>query len=176
MGLDWYKTIFEVIDMRSFSNLWFWLSVAVLWSTTSHFVLGVPHDLMRRAAREGGQALIDAEHLAHIYSRRLLYITRMGGLVLVAFLSFLTAALVVLAVAYAVEFAQALLCLLLPLMVIGALNLRACRRVEALALTGDDLLSLLRHHRVAIQTVGMFALFFTGIFGMLQNVSRGVFG
>ena len=72
--LDWYKTIFEVIDMRSFSNLWFWIALAVLWSTVSHYVLGVPHDLVRRAHREGGQSLQDVETLAHIYVRRLLFI------------------------------------------------------------------------------------------------------
>ncbi|MBU9698411.1 component of SufBCD complex [Rhodobacteraceae bacterium HSP-20] len=174
--MDWYRMIFEVIDMRSFSNLWFWIALAVLWSTTSHFVLGVPHDLFRRALREGGQPLTDTEHLAHIYCRRLLYITRMGGLFLVAFLSFLTTGLLVLAVVYGIEFAQALLCLLVPLLLVGFLNLRASRAVERDALTGDDLLALLRRHRMALQTVGMFAIFFTGMFGMFQNVTRGVFG
>ena len=27
--MDWYLTLFEVIDMRSFSNLWFWIALAV---------------------------------------------------------------------------------------------------------------------------------------------------
>jgi len=175
-GLDWYKTIFEVIDMRSFSNLWFWLSLAVLWSTTSHFVIGVPHDMMRRAWREGGQALADVEALAHIYTRRLLYIARAGGIFLVAFLTFFTTALVVLAAFYAVEFAQALLCLVIPMMLVGALTLRTCLRIEAEALEGEALLNKLRTHRVAVQTVGMFSLFFTGMFGMYQNLTLGVFG
>lgn len=174
--MDWYNVIFELIDMRSFSNLWFWLSLAVLWSTTSHFVIGVPHDLLRRAEREGGQALIDVEHLAHIYTRRMLYIARMGGLFLVAFLSFLVTGLLLLAIPYGVEFAQALLCLLLPMIVVAALTLRACQTVERDALTGPDLTRLLRRQRVSVQTVGMFALFFTGMFGMYQNLTLGVFG
>ena len=175
-GLDWYKTIFEVIDMRSFSNLWFWIALAVLWSTTSHFVIGVPHDLIRRAWREGGQSLADVEALAHIYTRRLLYIARAGGIFLIAFLAFLTTALAVLAAAYEVEFAQAVLCLIVPMSLVGALTLRTCLRIEAEDLHGEPLLHRLRVHRVTVQAVGMFALFFTGIFGMYQNMTLGVFG
>ncbi|ESW62134.1 MAG: component of SufBCD complex [Rhodobacter sp. CACIA14H1] len=174
--MDWYKTIFEVIDMRSFSNLWFWLALAVLWSTTSHFVVGVPHDMIRRAAREGGQAMADVESLAHIYTRRLLFISRVGGAFAVAFLAFLTTGLLVLATAYAVEFAQALLCLLIPMQIVGAMTLRTCLMIEQGDLGGDDLLRRLRVHRMSIQTVGMFSLFFTGMFGMYQNLTLGVFG
>lgn len=174
--MDWYKTIFEVIDMRSFSNLWFWLALAVLWSTVSHFVIGVPHDMMRRAQREGDEAMADVEALAHIYTRRLLFITRVGGIYLVAMLAFLTTGLLVLAFVYAVEFAQALLCMWLPMLVVGLLNLRTCLMIEGQALAGEALLRRLRIHRRSVQTVGMFSLFFTGMFGMYQNLTIGVFG
>lgn len=174
--MDWYKTIFEVIDMRSFSNLWFWIALAVMWSTTSHFVVGVPHDLVRRAEREGGQALADVEALAHIYTRRLLLIARQGGLIVVGFLSFLTAGLLILAAVYAVEFAQAVLCLLLPMLVVAALTLRTCLAIEGQELGGLDLTAKLKRHRVTVQAVGMVSLFVTGMFGMYQNMTIGVLG
>jgi len=173
--LDWYKTIFEVIDLRSFSNLWFWLALAVLWSTVSHFVIGVPHDLLRRAEREGGQAMADVEALAGVYTRRLLFIWRSGGLVLMAFTSFLVTGLVLLGTLYRIEFAQAVLCLLLPMLIVSALTLRTCRIVEAGDLAGEDLIRRLRRHRLSVQTLGMFAIFFTGMFGMYQNLTLGVF-
>jgi hypothetical protein len=47
--------VFEVIDMRSFSNLWYWIALAVLWSSTSHWVLGVPFDMIQRARRRAGR-------------------------------------------------------------------------------------------------------------------------
>ena len=59
--MDWYDTVFEVIDMRSFSNLWYWIGLAVLWSSVSHWVLGVPYDSILRAKRateEGRPALL----------------------------------------------------------------------------------------------------------------------
>jgi hypothetical protein len=174
--LDWYKTIFEVIDMRSFSNLWFWIALAVMWSSTSHYVIGVPHDLIRRADREGGQAMADVDALAHVYTRRTLFIARQSGLVLAAFLSFLTTGLVVLATAYAFEFAQAVLCLLLPMLVVGWLTLRTCLAIESDDLRDEALLHRLRRHRVTVQAVGMVALLVTGMFGMYQNLTVGVFG
>jgi len=173
--LDWYKTIFEVIDLRSFSNLWFWLALAVLWSTVSHFVIGVPHDLIRRAEREGGQSMADVQALAHVYTRRILFITRSGGLFILGFLCFLITGLLLLATVYDVEFAQALLCLLLPMLIVSYLTLRTCLMIEAGELEGEALIRRLRRHRITVQTVGMFALFFTGMFGMYQNLTIGVF-
>ena len=39
-ALDWYATVFELIDMRSFSNLWFWIALAVVWSTAKYIYVG----------------------------------------------------------------------------------------------------------------------------------------
>lgn len=173
--MDWYKTIFEVIDLRSFSNLWFWLALAVMWSTVSHFVIGVPHDMIRRAERDAGQPLADVEALAHIYVRRFLFIIRSGGLILIWFICFMVTGLALLALHYKVEFAFAVLCLFLPLLGVMALVLRTCLKIEDTDLRGPDLLRILRRHRVTVQTVGMFALFFTAMFGMYQNLTLGVF-
>ena len=72
--------IFEVIDMRSFSNLWFWIALAVVWSSASHWVLGVPFDMVHRARRHGGQAQIDLDDLARINANRLLHMLEDAGL------------------------------------------------------------------------------------------------
>jgi hypothetical protein len=174
--LDWYKTIFEVIDLRSFSNLWFWLALAVMWSTVSHFVIGVPHDLIRRAERDAGDTLADVEALAHIYTRRFLVLMRSGELLVIWFICFMISGLMLLAILYRVEFAQALLCLALPMLAVGGLTLRTCLAIERADLRGPELLRRLRRHRITVQMVGMFSLFFTGMFGMYQNLTLGVLG
>ena len=69
--MDWLQIIFEVIDMRSFSNLWYWIALAVVWSTTSHWVLGVPYDMILRARRKGGQAMTDLEDIVRVNVNRL---------------------------------------------------------------------------------------------------------
>jgi hypothetical protein len=43
-------------------------------------------------------------------------------------------------------------------------------------LRDEALLHRLRRHRVTVQAVGMVALLVTGMFGMYQNLTVGVFG
>ena len=69
----------DVIDLRSFSNLWYWIALATLWSSVSHWVLGVPHDMIQRARREGGQAQSDVEDLVRININRLLHLIDSGA-------------------------------------------------------------------------------------------------
>ena len=88
-SVQWYQVIFELIDMRSFSNLWYWIALAVLWSSTSHWVVGVPFDMILRARRQGGQPQADLETMVRINVTRLLYIARTSGLWLVGFACFL---------------------------------------------------------------------------------------
>ena len=92
--MDWYNVIFELIDMRSFSNLWYWIVLAVLWSTASHWVLGVPFDMISRAKKQSGQAQDDLEVMVRINVSRMLYIARAAGSWLVAIWAFALAWLV----------------------------------------------------------------------------------
>ncbi len=92
--MQWYDAIFELIDLRSFSNLWFWIALAVLWSTSSHWVLGVPFDMITRARRQGGQAQVDLEDIVRHQHRRMLYIGRTAGLWLVAIAAFMVTVLI----------------------------------------------------------------------------------
>lgn len=163
-----------MIDFRSFSSLWFWIALAVMWSTASHWVLGVPWDLVRRARRKGGQAAEDVHLLARIYSERLLEIGRMAGLWLVALVAFLHSSLIVLGFLYRIQFAQALLCLALPMTLVGALSLRAAARITAAGLEGAPLYRALAWHRRSIQAVGVVSIFITSIWGMVQSLRVGL--
>ena len=109
--MSWTQTLFELIDMRSFSNLWYWIVLAVVWSTASHWVLGVPYDMVLRAKRQGGQAEADLEDIVRINVNRLLYIGQVSGLWLAGFACFFLTMLVLLGFVYGVEFAQAVLLL-----------------------------------------------------------------
>lgn len=174
--MDWYQTLFEVIDMRSFSNLWFWIAIAVTWSTVSHWVLGVPFDMLQRARRHGGQADADFEDMVRINVNRLNYIRGLSGVWLVVFASMVISALVVLGFWYGVEFAQALFLLAFPLSIVAGLSFRAAGRIAASGETGEDLKRRLIRHRLATQVVGMIALFVTAFWGMWRNLQYGAFG
>lgn len=173
------QTIFDLIDMRSFSSLWYWIAMAVLWSTTSHWVLGVPFDMVLRARRRGGIAAEDLVALTTINVRRLMTIGREAGMALAVVVSFLLSMLVVLGFGYRMEFAQALSLLALPLAVVGLLSLRTAARLEPVLAAGSDaetVSRVLTRHRVAVQVVGLVAITVTSLWGMLQNLQLSVLG
>ncbi len=172
--MDVIDTVFEVIDMRSFSNLWYWIALAVLWSSTSHWVLGVPHDLIQRARREGGQAQQDVEDLVRINAGRLLNLMDHGGLIVVGLACFWLSGLAVLAFYYQVEFAAAVFLLLAPMALVVWASLRACRRIMAGENTGEALYRRLIVHRRWTQSIGMVAIFVTAMYGTWTNVNLSI--
>lgn len=169
--MQWYDILFELIDFRSFSNLWYWLALSVVWSTASHWVLGVPYDLIRRA-RSDAQAQRDLEDVLRVNVHRILFYARGSGLLSVAGTAFVLSALMVLALR-GIEFAQALLCILLPMIPVFGLRLRLALEFERGDHGSADLDRVLMRHRTAVQVIGMLAIFFTGLFGMYQNLRLG---
>ena len=174
--MTWYQTVFELIDMRSFSNLWYWIALAVMWSSASHWVLGVPFDMVQRAKRMGGQVQEDLETIAHVNARRILMIRDVAGTGLVSLSFAILTGLGVLAFWYWVEFAQAVFCLAFPMAIVGALSLRTASRLERDALDGEALRRRLTRHRFATQLVGVVSILGTSLFGMWQNVTVGPLG
>lgn len=172
--VDLFDTVFEVIDMRSFSNLWYWIALAVLWSSTSHWVLGVPHDMIQRARRHGGQAQQDVEDMVRINANRLLDIMDSGALIVVGLGFFWLSVLAVLAFVYDVEFAAAVFLLLAPMTLVVWLSVRACRRIMAGENTGAALHRRLIVHRRWTQVIGMVAIFVTAMYGTWQNVNISI--
>lgn len=167
----------EFIDMRSFSNLWFWIVLAVMWSRASHRVLGVPWDLVARARRGNDpQAVADVVALATISCRRFEHISRTGGAVLTTLIFTVVTALLVLGFGYGLHMAQALALLLLPMLLVGAL----ARRKAALVLQGGlgtrAIFRLLTRQRIAVQLIGMLAIFVTSLWGMYQNLFSSILG
>ena len=174
--MDWKLLLFELIDMRSFSNLWYWIALAVTWSRASHWVMGIPYDMVLRARRGGPEAERDLDDIARIYVGRLTYIAREAGLVLIALAFFMLTMLALLGFLYRVEFCQAVFLLMFPMTLVAVLGFRAAHRIEAEGATGAALIGHLHRQRIAIQVIGMFAIFITAFWGMFQNFNLSVLG
>lgn len=175
--LDWYSTVFEVIDMRSFSNLWYWIVLAVLWSSVSHWVLGVPYDSVLRARRNTPEtAMQDLEDITRVNVNRILFIAEVSGVWIGLFGSAFLTALALIAFVYDIEFAQALFMLALPMTILGALSVRTARKVRKLSAQGPELIRILLRHRFATQFLGVLSIFVTAMYGMYQNLYTGPFG
>ncbi len=114
--MNWYEIVFELIDMRSFSNLWFWIALAVVWSSASHWVLGVPYDMVMRASEESeGEAVDDLERSgADQREPDAVYRAGCRGCWLAGFACFVLTVLALTGFVYGMEFAQAVFLLGLP--------------------------------------------------------------
>ena len=174
--LDWYSTVFELIDMRSFSNLWYWIGLAVVWSSSSHWVLGVPYDMIQRAKRQGGQAQTDLQDMVRVNVNRLIYIRDVSGVWIVGFGCFLLTMLLLLGFLFQNEFAQAVFLLAFPMSIVGLLSVRSARIIHRSALVGEDLHKRMLRHRFQTQLLGVVAIFVTAMWGMYQNFNFGALG
>lgn len=163
------QLILDLIDFRSFSNLWYWIALAVTWSTASHWVLGVPFDMVLRARRHGGEAMSDLEDIVRVNVNRMLFIVGEAGMVLLAILSCVLTILAITGFYYQVEFCQAIFLLLFPLSGVWLLGTRTAARIHAEALVGEALCRQLNRHRIFVQIIGVFSILITAIWGMLQN-------
>ncbi|MFN3952809.1 MAG: component of SufBCD complex [Pararhodobacter sp.] len=172
--MNWYDSVFTLIDLRSFSNLWFWIVLALMWSSLSHHVLGVPFDMVIRARRQGGQAMADLEALVAIQVRRRMNILRASGVWITAFWAAVLSAMSLLGFRYNLEFAQALTLLGVPATLVFALGFRLASRLETQPASDEALTRLLTWHRLKVQLIGLLAVMITAFWGMFHNLSISV--
>lgn len=172
--MDWFDTITTLIDLRSFSSVWYWIALAVLWSTASHWVLGIPFDMVSRAASRGGQAQTDLEDMTRVMTNRLLGISRVSGLWLLGLSCFILTSLAMIGFHYEIQMAQAVFLMAFPMTIVGALSLNTARLIQAHRSEGAALRKILWRHRVMVQVIGMIAIFVTAMWGMYQNIKAGM--
>ncbi|CUX83127.1 MAG: hypothetical protein HLUCCA05_11805 [Roseibaca calidilacus] len=170
------ENIFELIDMRSFSSVWFWIILALAWSSVSQNVMGAPFDLIVKARRTGGQAAEDLNTLVGIFVRRRLVVVRRAGHWVLGFQVMVLTTVCIMAFGYAMEFAQAVFLLFLPLTLTQLLTLRLAFRIEHDRMRDARLQRALLRHRLWIQLVGLVAIFVTAVWGMLHVMTASVLG
>jgi len=169
--LDWHGSVFSLIDTRSFASLWFWIVVAVAWTSVTHTALGVPFDMVLRARRKGGQHQSDLEALVTIQLRRRQLIMGSSGTALVAVWATVLTAITLLGFVYGLELAQALALLFLPWTLVAALRARLVTRLLTRDLRGEALCKALTWHRAVVQAIGLAAILLTTLWGMWFNLN-----
>ena len=172
--MDFLDFVTEVIDLRSFSNLWYWIVLAILWSTLSHWTIGVPYHLVSRARRGDEKADEDMMILARMNAERMLHYADTSGTFAVGLSFFLLSGLAVTGWGYGIEFCQAIFLLICPGLIVLALGVWTSRRLQ-----GDGyahVSQMLRQHRTIVQILGVVFIFATAFWGMYQNISIGPLG
>ncbi|MEM8539004.1 MAG: component of SufBCD complex [Pseudomonadota bacterium] len=170
--MDFTQAIVQFIELRTFSNVWYWLVVAVTWAMASHWLIGVPFDMLFRARRAQGPAMDDLHVIVELQVRRITYFDDLVGPFVIAFGAFFVSGVGMLGFFYGIEIAQGAFVLLAPLSFIGLINLRLAQKLRAAPLVGPDLVRHLFKVRLWTQMIGALALFFTAIYGMYFNLTE----
>lgn len=150
--------VFEALEFRSFWNIWFWAAVVLSWSATSHFILGVPYDLIVRANREGGAWSEHCDALAHAQIFRLTRAFEEYGAAITCIVFFGLGAVGSLAFYLDWEAARALFVLLLPLTLVHGFTVPLAFRLKRDNVRGAALRKALGWRRFWHQVAGLFAI------------------
>ncbi len=168
--------LLAMIETRSFSALWYWVLLALVWSGAAHWVIGVPYDMVARARRHGGTALHDLEALAHIHAARKLAFAQATGLWMIGLFAAVLTMLLLLGFVYRIELAQAVFLLVAPLSLVSLLGVWTARRIDALEAGAEALCRILAWHRLQVQLIGALAILVTALWGTWRNLSYSVLG
>ncbi|PZQ49225.1 MAG: component of SufBCD complex [Rhodovulum sulfidophilum] len=151
----------------SFLSIWYWAFTVLVWTLVTHRVLGVPHDMLLRAARLP-EVAARVDTLAHIAADRARGLAESAGVALAALAGFCLAMLAVLGFVFGVELARALVPLAFPLALVAALTARLAARVRAEGLRGEPLRRLLSRHRARNQGVAILAMFAAAVLAVTE--------
>lgn len=159
--------------MRSFSNMWYWIGLAVMWSYVTHRTLGVPYDLIVAARRDSfqGQDTDDMVDLARIYVLRLLRLYHAAGVWMAGSGTFFLTLLATLGFWYRVEFAQALFFIAAPGALAQAVSIWRAQVIHDSNPSPVELSRQLTRHRMALQAIGLVSIAIAAVWGMSVNVS-----
>jgi hypothetical protein len=168
--------IVENLDLRSFSNLWYWLVLAAVWSTTSYYPLGIPYEMVQKARFKGGAYEMHVRNLLSVQSFRAQMALDRNGPLLAGAVAFLLGVLIAAGFILGVEFAQAVALIAIPISLVMALRLRLA---QAMAEQPQDFAEIYRRlswHRRFVQLIGVVAIVTTSFWGTFVNFKLGTFG
>ncbi len=174
VALPWNDILFYAIDLSTFSSIWYWLAVAVTWATASHWILGVPFDMILYSRRYGAQATEDLENMVAINARRLISTMDVAGHWVTGFLAFLLTGIASMGFIYTLEIAQGVFLLVFPLVFVVMINLQAARQFQQQMPEGKMLTRRLLRMRIWIQCIAVVSIFVIAVYGMYFNLSAPV--
>ncbi|ARO14187.1 hypothetical protein BVG79_00835 [Ketogulonicigenium robustum] len=165
-------SIFDIISPRSFTSVWYWIGLALVWSIASGRAMGLSWDLVRRARKGDADARRDLDDAARIEIGRIARLTDKSGLFVTALIGFCSISLILLGWVYNVEFFRALTCLYLTWLALGLLDLRWALRIFHDEATGEPLRQRLVRLHWARQGVALVAVLVTLLIGV-ADIIRG---
>lgn len=149
--------VFELLRYDSFLSVWYWVLLVVLWSLVCHRTMGVPRDMMLRAARDP-EVQARLETLARLTAERRAGIADAAGVPLAAMGGFGLAVLAGIGYGAGVEVARAAFVLLFPLAIAALRDVRLARAIRAGRLGPVSLRRRLMRRQLSTQGLAVLAL------------------
>ena len=165
--------MFDAFILTSFFSIWYWVLTVLVWTWVSHRTLGVPYDMILRAARLPETA-VRVDMLAQITAARLAALRERFGVPLAAVTGFVLAALAGMGFLGGLEIAQAAFMLAFPLALVGAATLRLAHNVHHSGASGAELRGMLGRRRGWNQVIGTLAILATTLLA-LAHPPRGLY-
>lgn len=165
--------ILAVLDHSSFLSVWFWIVMAFAWVSATHTVLGVPFDSIVRADWNPDVFETEVDQIAHASAHRLAYLWDKLPLIIVGGVAFGGSGLLVMAVGYRIEMAQAAATILVPLAWVRAREIRLAHRIRREDLHGNRLRRKMVFHRFMDQLIGVGSISVAAILTAMRALETG---
>ena len=173
--------ILALLDSRSFGSIWFWVLLMFAWTVAGRRIAGVPVDVVSAAARADRTAPHDPAALALLDWLSLTLprwrVAGLEGVALLGIAAFLLTTLALLGFVYDLEMARALVLLILPFVLVFALELRLAGRLRAVLAQAEQgapinqaavqAAGLMRRHRLVFTLVSILAVTLAAFHGAL---------
>ncbi|GHA41525.1 hypothetical protein GCM10008927_02350 [Amylibacter ulvae] len=158
----------QILELKSFFNIWYWLFLAFIWSRATYFTLGVPlHDARLGHEREGVY-MHDFEELMRINTGHTVEAFDQYGVAVMAVIAFLLASAATLGFGFRMEIMQAIFLLMAPLTGATLFSVRFAYRIQAEKITGQSLYTAYVVHRRIKQIFGMLSMIVTSVWAGIR--------
>ena len=165
----------NLIDLNTFASIWYWALAVVAWAGASHWLIGVPFDVLYFARSGKAESVQDLEALVSVNVRRIMFFQGMAGMLFTGLISFLLTAMLVAGFYYGIELGRGMFVLAAPLTLIMAINVRLAQELHNAPLTGEALVKRMFAVRLRTQVIGMIAIFGTAVYGSYSVLMAEVF-
>ena len=148
----------EFLSFSTFSSVWYWIFLAIAWSSRTHWTIGVPFDSIVRADKLGGTWESDLDAIAHAMSARFALLAGQGGPWIIGIAAFFLTGLITASVLTENEMVRGLTALALPMAIVEFGDVRLALRIHRTGLLGHDLRRAIVWRRFLNQVTGLFSL------------------
>ncbi|WP_316013116.1 hypothetical protein [Roseobacter sp. HKCCA0434] len=162
----------EFLDFGTFSSFWYWLFLALAWSSRTHWTIGIPFDSVARAEKRGGRWAEDVDRIAAAMGARFASFGGRGGVWIAGIVTFLLSGLMTAAFLYNNELSRGILAIALPMIVAEIGDIRLALKVERTGLSGHDLRRALVWRRFLNQVTGLGSLVLASALAILTILQR----